>query len=378
MAKPHKRVMVVFGTRPEAIKMAPVVSALKANPGIQTSVVVTAQHRHMLDQALSLFGIVPDHDLDAMEPDQSLPDLFSKILQGMSSVIAHRKPDLVLVHGDTTTTFATTLASFYNKIPVGHVEAGLRTGDLRAPWPEEMNRRLTAPIASLHFAPTQSSKTNLLAEGVVENSIHVTGNTVIDALLTIVEKIKSDPKLQSELAAKFPLIDHAKKMILVTGHRRENYGAGFEKICQSLITIADREDTQVVYSLHLNPNFKIPAERLLSRHPNIFLIKPQEYLPFVYLMLRSHLIITDSGGIQEEAPSLGKPVLVTRELTERPEAVDKGTVRLVGTNSSLIVSETFRLLDDEYAYSAMSRIDNPYGDGHAAERIARIILTTDA
>ena len=370
-----KRVMVVFGTRPEAIKMAPVVFALRKTAGIQVQVVVTAQHRQMLDQVLQLFDIVPDEDLDLMQHGQTLATLTARILQGMTDVIARRSPDLVLVHGDTTTAFATALAAFYNRTPVGHVEAGLRTGNLYSPWPEEANRRLTAPLACLHFAPTDKSRSNLLAEGVVETGIHVTGNTVIDALLAVVGKIENDPQLASQLDAQLPLHDPARKLVLVTGHRRENFGEGFEQICLALKQIAARGDTQVIYPVHLNPHVREPVNRILAGDPAIHLVEPLDYLPFVRLMSKTHLIITDSGGIQEEAPSLGKPVLVMRDTTERPEALEAGTVKLVGTSPAVIAAETAGLLDDMDTYRAMSAAHNPYGDGHAAERIARIIAS---
>lgn len=368
-----KKVMVVFGTRPEAIKMAPLVAALKASPDVETLVAVTAQHRQMLDQVLDLFGIVPDEDLDVMQPGQTLAGLTAKILAGMTEVIARHAPDIVLVHGDTTTTFATSLAAFYNRTPIGHVEAGLRTGNLYSPWPEEANRKLTGALTTQHFAPTERSRDNLLAEGVPEASIYVTGNTVVDALLAVVEKIRDQPHLEHALASRFPFLDPNKRLVLVTGHRRENFGSGFEQICQALKAIAERGDTQVVYPVHLNPNVQEPVNRVLSGQSSIHLIEPQDYLPFVYLMSRAHLIVTDSGGVQEEAPSLGKPVLVMRDTTERPEAVDAGTVVLVGTDSVRIVEEVSRLLNDQEAYERMSHAHNPYGDGQASTRIAAII-----
>lgn len=364
------RVMVVFGTRPEAIKMAPVVAALRATPGIDVQVVVTAQHRQMLDQVLDLFSIVPDEDLDLMAPNQSLPALFGRILTGMSVVIAARRPDLVLVHGDTSTTLASALAAYYARVPIGHVEAGLRTGNLYAPWPEEANRRLTAPLATLHFAPTELARSNLLAEGIDPASIHVTGNTVIDALLDVVARIGTNAGLREELSARFPFLDSGKRLVLVTGHRRENFGDGFEQICIALRTLGTRDDVQVVYPVHLNPSVQEPVNRILGDVQNVHLIAPQDYLPFVYLMTRAHLIVTDSGGIQEEAPSLGKPVLVMRDTTERPEALDAGTVRLVGTDTAVILAAANQLLDDPAAYDAMARAHNPYGDGMAAQRIA--------
>lgn len=360
-----KHILAVFGTRPEAIKMAPVVNALKASGNVRVTVCVTAQHRQMLDQVLALFNIVPDEDLDIMKPGQDLSDITARVLEGMRGVLAKHKPDMVLVHGDTTTTLAASLAAYYARIAVGHVEAGLRTGDIYAPWPEEMNRKLAAGIAAVHFAPTSSARDNLLREGVAPDTIHVTGNTVIDALLSVSEKAES--------AASHFTLDADKKLILVTGHRRENFGAGFEQICQALLRIAARPDVQVVYPVHLNPNVQEPVNRLLGNTPNIQLIAPLDYLPFVYLMKRSYLILTDSGGIQEEAPSLGKPVLVMRDTTERPEAVEAGTVTLVGTKEDSIVTQTMRLLDDQAAYERMSKAHNPYGDGNASARIAEVI-----
>lgn len=367
------RVMVVFGTRPEAIKMAPVVSALRTRPNVEVIVVVTAQHRQMLDQVLHLFGLIPDDDLDLMSDGQALPELFGRILSGISEVLDRRRPDLVLVHGDTSTTLATALACYYARVPVGHVEAGLRTGNLYAPWPEEANRRLTAPLAALHFAPTARAQTNLHAEGIDPASVHVTGNTVIDALLQVVDRIEKDATLEALLESRFPFLDRARKLILVTGHRRENFGEGMEQICRALRTLGELGNVQVVYPAHLNPNVQEPVHRLLSSANSVHLLPPQDYLPFVYLMMRSHLILTDSGGVQEEAPSLGKPVLVMRDTTERPEAVEAGTVRLVGTRAEVIVREAGRLLQDEQAYTSMSRAHNPYGDGQAAERVCQAI-----
>ncbi|WP_049416890.1 non-hydrolyzing UDP-N-acetylglucosamine 2-epimerase [Stenotrophomonas maltophilia] len=374
MSQAPKKVLIVFGTRPEAIKMAPVVAALRQTAGIEPIVAVTAQHRQMLDQVLDLFAITPDEDLDVMEPGQTLQGLFSKILLGMCEVIGRHKPDLVLVHGDTSTTLASALAAFYNRVPVGHVEAGLRTGDIYAPWPEEANRCLTAPLTTMHFAPTQRARDNLRRENIDDGRILVTGNTVIDALLQVTNRIEHDAALRDSLAARFPFLDASKKLVLVTGHRRENFGGGFEQICQALRTLADRGDTQVVYPVHLNPNVQEPVNRLLGNHPAITLIPPQDYLPFVYLMSRAYLLITDSGGVQEEAPSLGKPVLVMRDVTERPEAVEAGTVVLVGTDTGRIVKEASRLLDDPVAYEKFSRSHNPYGDGTAAMRIAHAIV----
>ncbi len=370
------KVMVVFGTRPEAIKMAPLVKALQAAPGLQTVVCVTAQHRQMLDQVLRLFEITPEHDLDVMKPGQDLYDITSNILLGLRPVLAAERPDWVLVHGDTTTTLATTLAAYYARIPVAHIEAGLRTGDKYAPFPEEMNRKITGAVADLHFAPTAASQANLLAEGVPAAAIHVTGNTVIDALLAVVEKLKTSAALQTELAQRFGFLDASKKLILVTGHRRENFGEGFQNICHALADVAERHpDVEILYPVHLNPNVRQPVNDILAARglSNVHLIEPVDYLPFVYLMNRSHLIITDSGGVQEEAPSLGKPVLVMRETTERPEAVAAGTVKLVGTSRDEIVRQCERLLTDPDAYLAMSRAHNPYGDGQAVARIVNTL-----
>jgi UDP-N-acetylglucosamine 2-epimerase len=369
-----KKVMITFGTRPEAIKMAPVVRALRERGDVTPIVAVTAQHREMLDQVLDLFGITPEEDLNVMQPGQTLPGLTARIVEGMSEVIARRKPDVVLVHGDTTTTLATSLAAFYNRVRIGHVEAGLRTGDLYSPWPEEANRRLTAPLATWHFSPTGTSRANLLAEGIPEKDIYVTGNTVIDALLQVDARFESDTALESDMAHRFPWLQPSRRLILVTGHRRENFGDGFERICRALARIAQREDVQIVYPVHLNPNVREPVHRHLSGLSNVHLIEPQEYLPFVYLMRRSYLILTDSGGVQEEAPSLGKPVLVMRDTTERPEAVEAGTVRLVGTNDDVIVGELTSLLDDSALYARMSEAHNPYGDGNASLRIVEAIM----
>ncbi len=368
------KVLIVFGTRPEAIKMAPVVRALAKTEGIEAKVCVTAQHRQMLDQVLDLFKIKPDFDLDLMKPAQDLTDITSNILLGMRSVFKKWHPDWVLVHGDTTTTLATSLAAYYEKISVGHVEAGLRTGNIYSPWPEEMNRRITGAVSAVHFAPTETAKTNLLREGVEEGSIFVTGNTVIDALLDIAQRVRTDFSLLSELEQRFDFLDKAKKLLLVTGHRRENFGDGFTNICAALAEISMRDDVQIVYPVHLNPNVQEPVNRLLGSIPNIRLIEPQDYLPFVYLMDQAYLILTDSGGVQEEAPSLGKPVLVMRDTTERPEAVEAGTVKLVGTNKQSIIAESTRLLDDSIEYQRMSHAHNPYGDGIAATKITNFLL----
>lgn len=367
------RILNVFGTRPEAIKMAPVVRAIAAAEDMECRVCVSAQHREMLDSVLALFQISPDHDLDVMRPNQDLAHITQSVLTGVTQVLAEEKPDRILVHGDTTTTFAAALAGYYAKIPVGHVEAGLRTGDRYAPFPEEMNRALSDVLCDLHFAPTAAAADNLRNAGIAEAGISVTGNTVIDALLHVVERLRSDDSLARDVAGAFPFLDSSKRMILVTGHRRENFGPGFEQICRALSILADRDDVEIVYPVHLNPNVQEPVNRLLGGRANIHLLAPQDYLPFVHLMDRSYLVITDSGGIQEEAPSLGKPVLVMRDVTERPEAVAAGTVKLVGTVSETIVNEARLLLDDEATHAAMSRAHNPYGDGRAAERIVEEI-----
>ena len=369
----YKKVLIVFGTRPEAIKMIPVVQALANSRGIDSKVCVTAQHRQMLDQVLNLFEVRPDFDLDLMAPGQDLTDVTVKVLKGMHSVFDCWLPDIVLVHGDTTTTVATALASYYRQIKVGHVEAGLRTGDKYAPWPEEMNRKLTGAVSDIHFAPTETARQNLLREGVAEELIHVTGNTVVDALINVSGKIAQNSKLNNELSEKFSFLNPSRKLILITGHRRENFGQGFENICNALSRIAQRDDVELIYPVHLNPNVQEPVRRILENCPRIHLLEPQDYLPFVYLLNRAYIVITDSGGIQEEAPSLGKPVLVMRDVTERPEAVHAGTVKLVGVDSEKIFFETTRLLDDAEEYERMSRAHNPYGDGKSAARIAKIL-----
>lgn len=365
------KVLSVFGTRPEAIKMAPLAKRLADDARFESRVCVTAQHREMLDQVLSLFALEPDYDLDIMRPGQNLEGITGTILEGIKPVLEAFRPDVVLVHGDTTTTFATALACYYNHVAVGHVEAGLRTGDLYAPWPEEGNRRLTGALAACHFAPTDKAKANLLAESVPSDQIHVTGNTVIDALLAVAEQVGPDTRLAAELADRFPMLAPDRRLMLVTGHRRESFGGGFERICEAIRQIAARHPTlDIVYPVHLNPQVQEPVRRLLGNQPNVHLIEPQDYLPFVYLMTRAHLILTDSGGIQEEAPSLGKPVLVMRETTERPEAVEAGTVELVGTDVAAITGAVERLLTDPAAYDAVSYAHNPYGDGKACARIA--------
>lgn len=373
-----KRILIVIGTRPEAIKMAPVVMALqeqaRAGVGMEVRTCVTAQHRQMLDQALMIFGITPHYDLDIMRSGQDLTDITCRILNGLREVLKQYRPDMVLVHGDTTTTFSTALAAFYERIPVAHVEAGLRTGNIYSPWPEEMNRRLTGAITTLHFAPTEQARRNLLTEGVDDNRILTTGNTVIDALLHVAAILDENTELNRTFGELFPYLDPSKRLILVTGHRRENFGNGFENICLALKTLSARDDVQIVYPVHLNPNVREPVQRILAKVPNINLIEPLDYLPFVYLMKRSYLILTDSGGIQEEAPSLGKPVLVMRDTTERPEGVDAGTVRVVGTDRNMIQTEVTRLLDSPVIYQQMATAINPYGDGKAAQRISAAIL----
>lgn len=348
--------------------MAPVIRRLRRADGLEARLCVTAQHRDMLDQVLALFDLLPEYDLGLMRPGQNLTSVTSDVLVGLRPVFEDLRPDIVLVHGDTTTTLAAALAAYYARIPVGHVEAGLRTHNIYAPWPEEVNRKVTGAIAELHFAPTELARQNLLAEAVPASRIHVTGNTVIDALHDVVRWIDADPALRESFAARFRL-DPNRRLILVTGHRRENFGDGFLRICEALRQLAERADVQIVYPVHLNPNVKGPVEERLSKRENIRLIPPQDYLPFVYLMSRADIILTDSGGVQEEAPALGKPVLVMRETTERPEAVDAGTVRLVGTDVEEIIGQTARLLDDPAAHRQMSVAHNPYGDGKATGRI---------
>jgi UDP-N-acetylglucosamine 2-epimerase (non-hydrolysing) len=363
------KIMVVFGTRPEAIKMAPVVKAFKADSRFETKVCVTAQHREMLDQVLELFEIQPDYDLNIMKAGQDLTDVTCGVLTGLRDVLKEFQPARILVHGDTSTTMSASLAAFYQQIKVGHVEAGLRTGDIYSPWPEEANRKITSCVVDLHFAPTEIARQNLLNEGVDNQTIKVTGNTVIDALRWVSDKIESSPELNERLAERFPFLDASKKLVLVTGHRRENFGQGFENICAALRELAGRDDIEILYPMHLNPNVREPVKKYLSDLGNVHLIEPQDYLPFVYLMNRAHIILTDSGGIQEEAPSLGKPVLVMRNTTERPEAVDAGTVKLVGTDTNRIINAVVELLDDSSLYQTMSVAYNPYGDGTASKQI---------
>lgn len=374
------KVLTVFGTRPEAIKMAPVVRAVEAHPALDGKVCVTAQHRDMLDQVLDLFQLTPDWDLDLMKPGQSLHGLTARILQGLEPVLKEWEPDVVLVHGDTTTTLASTLAAFYSRIPVGHVEAGLRTGDLTAPFPEEANRVLADKLCAFHFAPTDRSAQNIRDEGLPEAGITVTGNTVIDALLWVRDRVRETPfdehRAAMGSAADVVASDDA-RIILVTGHRRESFGQGFQNICDALRTLAERHpDVHLIYPVHLNPNVQGPVHETLSGLDNVHLLRPLDYLPFVRLMDRATFILTDSGGIQEEAPSLGKPVLVMRAVTERPEGVASGTVRLVGTDTDTIVGECERLLTDTEAFDAMRRAHNPYGDGLASGRIAAFLAET--
>jgi UDP-N-acetylglucosamine 2-epimerase (non-hydrolysing) len=371
------KVLTVFGTRPEAIKMAPLVKEMAKDSTVDSRVCVTGQHREMLNQVLELFDISPDFDLKIMKPGQDLTDITSSILLGLRPILKEFSPDIVLVHGDTATTFATTLACYYQQIPVGHVEAGLRTGNIYSPWPEEANRKLTGALAELHFAPTEKSATNLYNEGIDEKKVFITGNTVIDALLDVVKKLRENQTLNEHFSEMFSFLDKQKKLILVTGHRRESFGSGFERICESLAKIAsENPDCQIVYPVHLNPNVQEPVKRLLSDIDNVTLIEPLDYLPFVYLMNQSYLILTDSGGIQEEAPSLGKPVLVMRETTERPEAVEAGTVKLVGTDVKLITDTISSLVNDRQYYEEMSFAHNPYGDGKASSRICEVIKQT--
>jgi UDP-N-acetylglucosamine 2-epimerase (non-hydrolysing) len=370
-----KKVLTVFGTRPEAIKMAPLVKSLESDARFSQKVCVTGQHREMLDQVLRLFEIWPDFDLNIMKPNQSLYDVTSTILKGLEMILADFRPDVVLVHGDTATTFSAALAAYYQKVKVGHVEAGLRTGDIYSPWPEEMNRRLTSTIAEYHFAPTKLAAQNLVDEGVPIKKITVTGNTVIDALFYTRNILASDQSISHQLDKNFEFLDYKKKLILVTGHRRENFGSGFERICKGIAQVAlNFSDVQILYPVHLNPNVQEPVNKILGELDNVFLIPPQDYLPFYYLMERSFLILTDSGGIQEEAPSLGKPVLVMRETTERPEAVVAGTVKLVGADTKKIFEHVSTLISDSSEYRRMSLSHNPYGDGQSCKRILNALI----
>jgi UDP-N-acetylglucosamine 2-epimerase len=367
------RIVAVFGTRPEAIKMAPVVSRLGSVPGIELQVCVTSQHRQMLDQVLEVFGITPTWDLDVMRAGQGLTYITTSVLDGVHRIVKDAKPDRILVQGDTTTTMAARLAAFYEKVPVAHIEAGLRTRNMFSPWPEEMNRRVTSLVADLHFAPTEGAKKNLLAEGIDPARITVTGNTVIDALFDAIAILDQDATRLAEVEAALPSLAPDRKVILVTGHRRENFGGGLERVARALLRLASRGDLEIVFPVHLNPNVQDVVHEVLGGRQAIHLIQPLDYLPFVQMMRKADLIITDSGGVQEEAPSLGKPVLVTRDTTERPEAVEAGTVELVGTDSELLFQRATRLLDDEAAYAAMCRAHNPYGDGRAAGRIVEVL-----
>ena len=364
------RVMFVFGTRPEAVKMCPVILHLRKNPRFVVTCCVTAQHRSMLDAVLEVFGVVPDHDLNVMTPGQTLPALTARLIEGLDGALAHESPDIVLVQGDTTTTLCGALAAFYRRLAVGHIEAGLRTGDIFQPYPEEMNRLLVSRLATLHFPPTEESAGNLAAEGVAADRVFVTGNTGIDAVLQVSQRLASGELDVPDRIA----VDDSKKMILVTCHRRENFGGGVQEICKALLELSRRDDVQIIFPVHRNPNVWPIFNAQLSGQPNITLLAPLDYVAFIDLMRRAHLLLTDSGGIQEEGPSLGKPILVLREKTERPEAVKAGTVRLVGTNAAKIVAEAAALLDDQVAYDKMTRQYNPYGDGRASERIELALL----
>lgn len=373
-----KKILTIFGTRPEAIKMAPLVKELDSDSRFCSKLCVTAQHREMLDQVLELFDIQPNFDLNIMEPGQTLPQVTSRILLDLTPVLKEFKPDIVLVHGDTATTLAASLAAFYQKIQIGHVEAGLRTGDIYSPWPEEANRKITSAITKFHFVPTEHSKSNLLSENYPEKDIVVTGNTVIDALLLIKSKIDTSPELQSKLFKRLPFLKNSKRVVLITGHRRENFGDGFVRICMAIRNLAENyPDICFCYPVHLNPNVREPVNRLLSQLNNVILIEPLEYLEFVFLMMNSFLILTDSGGIQEEAPSLGKPVLVMRDTTERPEALNAGTVKLVGTDDKKISDEVSLLIESEVHYKNMCNASNPYGDGNACRRIKETLASDD-
>ncbi len=372
-----KKISVIFGTRPEAIKLAPVIYALRSHPDFECHVCITAQHREMLDQMLKVFDITPDIDLDLMQPGQNLSGLTARALEGLSSYLKDYQPDMVLVQGDTTTVLCGALAAFYQKIPVGHVEAGLRTGNLYSPWPEEGNRQIASKLTTLHFAPTGLNRQNLLNESVDDKNIVVTGNTVIDALLLTLEKVKEQAHWINELPESLrPVIESNQRVVLITGHRRESFGQGFSNICQAIASLAEQHrDIHFLYPVHLNPTVREPVHRILGArgNDNVHLIEPLDYLPFVAMMQRSYLVLTDSGGVQEEAPSLGKPVLVMRDTTERPEAVEAGSVRLVGTDPQRIIDGVNELLTDEQVYRTMSQVRNPYGDGQAANRIVDCI-----
>ncbi len=375
-----KKILLVFGTRPEAIKMAPLLKAFEKEDDIIVKVCVTAQHREMLDQVLEIFDIKPDYDLNLMKPGQDLYDITTNVLLGMKNILSDFNPSVVLVHGDTTTTIATSLAAFYQKIKVGHVEAGLRTNNIYSPWPEEANRQITGILANYHFAPTQNNADNLLKENKSKETIIVTGNTVIDALFLALKKIESSKELQNkiydQLSASDYLLRDNRKIILVTGHRRENFGQGFINICEALKSIAlSNKNIDIIYPVHLNPNVQKPVKKILGKISNIYLMDPLPYESFLYLMNKSYFIITDSGGVQEEAPSLGKPVLLMRDTTERPEALNAGTVKLVGTNIETIISEAQKLLDDKIEYDKMSKLHNPYGDGNTSKRIVEFLIS---
>jgi UDP-N-acetylglucosamine 2-epimerase (non-hydrolysing) len=370
------RILTVFGTRPEAIKLAPVVHAFQATDGVVHATCVTGQHRQMLDQVLSVFRIVPEFDLSLMTPDQTLSQITHRALEGIEKVVKQFAPDWVVVQGDTTTAFAGALAAFYNKVKVAHVEAGLRTGNRHSPWPEEMNRRLVGQLADFHFPPTDTAAKNLAKEGVPPHAMLVTGNTVIDALDWVTNRLATESELRRDLDDRLSFLDANKRMILVTGHRRENFDGGLERVCRGLRAIAERGDVEIVYPVHLNPNVQSTAKAVLGNHERVFLIEPMDYLPFIRLMQRSHIIVTDSGGIQEEAPGLGKPVLVTRDTTERQEAIDAGVARLVGTDGEKLVARIAELLDDPCCYQQYSKAKNPFGDGRAASRIVSRLKQT--
>ncbi|HEY4202429.1 MAG TPA: UDP-N-acetylglucosamine 2-epimerase (non-hydrolyzing) [Devosiaceae bacterium] len=369
-----QRLLIVFGTRPEALKCFPVARAALAHPGFVTEICVTAQHREMVDQVIELTGMPVDYDLDIMQPGQTLFDVTSRVLTRMAEVLEQSKPDIVMVQGDTTTAMTAALAAFYKRIPVAHIEAGLRSHNINSPFPEELNRKIAGDIATWHFAPTTEARDNLLAEGKNPDTIFVTGNTVIDTLLHFSGAMDGDQLMRDDLAARFPFLDASKKLILVTGHRRENFDGGIDRICTALKVLATRGDVQIIYPVHPNPNVRDVVNAQLGGVPNIHLVDPQDYLPFLYLQKRSHLVLTDSGGVQEEAPSLGKPVLVMRENTERPEGVAAGTARLVGTDVDKILLNANRLLDDPAAYRGMAERHNPYGDGRASARIVEELL----
>lgn len=368
------KIVTVFGTRPEAIKMAPVIKALKKIPAFEIKVCVTGQHRAMLDQVLSLFNITPDYDLNIMSANQTLSDITQATMRGLEKIFEQYPADWVLVQGDTNTTFAASLAAFYKKIPVAHIEAGLRTQDIYSPWPEEINRQLTGRIAKLHFPPTSGAQQNLLNEGIPESRMLITGNTGIDALLESVAHINANNELLRKFEQLFPFIDSSKKLLLMTMHRRENFGSSVEQICRAMLRLAQRDDVQIIYPVHPNPNVLAPVNKLLGKTSNIHLLTPQDYLPFIYLMMQSYLILTDSGGVQEEAPSLGKPILVVRDTTERPEGVAAGTARLIGTDEDNIVKNVEEFMDKNELYGIMRAASNPYGDGKASQRIVERLL----